>query len=303
MTVYADVVFLLNSCFDYLLLWLTSGIRKQRIKVWRLLLGAGFGGIYATLHLWQEFAPAYFLPMKLLVSMLMIYVSFGFHNLIQYLRTLGVFYVVCFLTGGAMIALHYILTGDHQVAGGILYTESPSGWGSPVSWLFLLLGFPTVWVYTRFSLGTLQERQQFEQFLTPIRIVTDGEELECTGLVDTGNQLKDPISRSPVLLVELNQLEPFLPESVVNMIKQRDWEEGWSEIPPEWMVKIRLVPYRAAGREQEMMIAYKPDKVEIWQENQWNNVGKVLIGIDVGRFSTDGTYQAIIHPSCLSAVS
>lgn len=303
MTVYADVVFLLNSCFDYLLLWLTSSIRKQRIKVWRLIVGATIGGIYATLHLWQEFTPAYFLPMKLLVSMFMIYLSFGFGNLISYLRTLGVFYVTCFLTGGAMIALHFIWTGDHQVAGGLLYTESPSGWGSPVSWLFLWIGFPLVWIYSRFSLGTLQERQQFEQFLTPLKITTDGQELECTGLVDTGNQLRDPLTRAPVLLLELDELRPFLPDTVVKMAYAKDWEQGWGELPPEWMVKIRLVPYRAAGSQQEVMIAYKPDQVEIWQENQWNNVGKVLIGIDVGRFSTDGTYQAIIHPSCLSAVS
>jgi stage II sporulation protein GA (sporulation sigma-E factor processing peptidase) len=69
------------------------------------------------------------------------------------------------------------------------------------------------------------------------------------------------------------------------------------------MVKIRIIPYRVAGSDHEMMIAFKPDAVEIWREDEWNNVGKVLIGIDVGRISSDGTYQAIIHPSCLSVVS
>jgi stage II sporulation protein GA (sporulation sigma-E factor processing peptidase) len=38
--------------------------------------------------------------------------------------------------------------------------------------------------------------------------------------------------------------------------------------------------------------------VEILQGNQWHKIKKILIGIDVGRLSSDGTYQAIIHPSC-----
>jgi stage II sporulation protein GA (sporulation sigma-E factor processing peptidase) len=105
------------------------------------------------------------------------------------------------------------------------------------------------------------------------------------------------------MMVELEQLSHKIPEQVIKMVEQKDWEQGWMMLPPEWMTKIRLIPYRAAGIDGEMMIAFKPDQVDVLIEENWNNVGKVLIGIDVGRLSSDGTYQAIIHPSCLSVVS
>jgi stage II sporulation protein GA (sporulation sigma-E factor processing peptidase) len=69
------------------------------------------------------------------------------------------------------------------------------------------------------------------------------------------------------------------------------------------LMKVRLIPFRAAKSKGDLMLAVKPDKIEIWKENEWNNIGKVLIGIDDGNLSSDGTYQAIIHPSCLSMIA
>jgi stage II sporulation protein GA (sporulation sigma-E factor processing peptidase) len=297
------VVFLLNGLFDFLLLWLTSIIRKQKINVWRLLIAAVIGGAYATLHLWPKFHLIYSLPAKLITSFIMIWVAFGFLHLFAFLRTLGVFYFVCFLTGGALIALHFFWTGEQQIAGGIFFTETAAGWGSPVSWGFTMISFPLIWIYAKLTFGSLEQQRRIASYLLPVRIQIKGEYLECTGLIDTGNQLRDPITRSPVMLVELKQLEEKIPIALIQMVKEKDWENGWGDLPPEWMVRVKLIPYRVAGSQTDMMITFKPDQVEIWQDDGWNNVGKVLIGIDVGSLSSDGTYQAIIHPSCISVVS
>jgi stage II sporulation protein GA (sporulation sigma-E factor processing peptidase) len=298
MVVYADMIFLLNGTIDFLLLWLTAGIRKQPAKVLRLLFAAGLGGAYSMLHLWPQFALAYFFPVKILISLVMVWMAYGFHHPLAYFRNLGVFYLVCFVAGGAMIAFHYVMTGDSQVAGGIFFTRTAEGWGSPVSWALILFGFPLVWLYTKFSLGSLKENQRVQQYLTQVRIHLAQHQQECTGLVDTGNQLRDPITRTPVMIVELEPLKEWFPEELKQMLLQHDWEEGWSRLPADWMRRIRVVPYRAAGKNNEMMIAIKPDYVEILQEEDWHKVEKILIGIDVGRLSSDGTYQAIIHPSC-----
>lgn len=300
MVIYADLIFLLNTYIDFLLLWLTSGIRKQQISMWRLIIAAMIGGLYSMLHLWPHFAITYSLPVKILVSMLMIWVAFGWGHFRSYIRNLGVFYLVCFIAGGALIALHYVVSGESQVAGGIFFTQTANGWGSPVSWGIIIVGFPLVWAYTRFSFRSLEERQRVNQYLVPMKIKLNGEEILCMGLIDTGNQLRDPITRAPVIMVEIQSLAAQLPRELIEMVMKKDWENGWLQLPADWMTKVRMIPYRPAGRDFEMMIVIKPDQVEIQHEDKWNNVQKVLIGIDVGRISSDGTYQAIIHPSCVS---
>ncbi|TCS94620.1 sigma-E processing peptidase SpoIIGA [Hazenella coriacea] len=300
MVIYADLIFLLNGYIDFLLLWLTSGIRKQQTSIWRLIAAAIIGGLYSMLHLWPHFAVAYFLPIKILVSMIMIWVAFGWNHFRSYIRNLGVFYLVCFIAGGALIALHYVVSGDSQVAGGIFFTQTANGWGSPVSWGMIIVGFPLVWAYTRFSFRSLEERRRINQYLAPVKIQLQGDEIVCTGLIDTGNQLRDPITRAPVMMVEIQSLASQLPNELIEMIMKKDWENGWLGLSTEWMKRVRIIPYRPAGRDFEMLIAIKPDQVAIQHEDQWNKVEKILIGIDVGRISSDGTYQAIIHPSCVS---
>ena len=301
--IYADLVCLLNGLIDYLLLWLTAGIRKQRIKHWRLGIAALIGGLYSTLYLWSEFLFLYTLIGKITLSLLMIWIAFGFHHPLTYFRNLRVFYLVCFLVGGGIMALHYALGDDVQVAGGMFLTYSNTGFGSPVSWLLVLLGFPLVWLYSKWSFRSLEERSTITDFLVPIRIHIAEHVTKCMGLIDTGNQLRDPITRSPVIMVEYAQLKPFLPESLREMITMKNWDQKLHQLPSEWLVRVQLIPFRVAKSQGDIMLALKPDQIEIWKENEWNKIGKVLIGIDDGNLSSDGTYQAILHPSCLSMIA
>lgn len=299
MVIYADVIFLLNGVIDFLLLWLTSGIRKQPTSFWRLVIASLVGGLYSILYLWPSYTWFYSLLAKLFISLIMVGIAFGFTRPVAFMRNLGVFYFTCFVCGGAMFALHYILVGQVPIEGGLFLTQTNQGVGSPVSWLMVLLGFPFVWLYTRSSFRSLQERADVHVFLTSLRIYIHDRRIECVGLVDTGNQLRDPFSHAPVVIVELSHLAPLLPDEVCQLVKQKNWEQKVTTLPLEWMVRIKPIPYRAAGNEQQMMVAIKPDCVEIKNEEQWHIVEPVVIGIDVGRLSSDGTYQAIIHPSCV----
>jgi stage II sporulation protein GA (sporulation sigma-E factor processing peptidase) len=47
------------------------------------------------------------------------------------------------------------------------------------------------------------------------------------------------------------------------------------------------------------MLAIKPDQVKVRFNEQWITTSKVLVGIDRGRLSSDGSYQAILHPALI----
>ncbi|MCS1350630.1 sigma-E processing peptidase SpoIIGA [Mechercharimyces sp. CAU 1602] len=298
MVIYADMVFLLNLCIDFLLLWLTAVIRRQPFRYGRGGIAALIGACYSVTYLWLGGAVSYTLPAKLLVSMGIVWIAFGYVSSAAFLRNLGVFYLISFVTGGGMFALHYIMTGGGQSAGGAFLTQS-AGWGSPVSWIFVLLAFPVMWYYTRISFRSLQEKSEINQFLTPIVIVMDGARIQCMGLVDTGNQLRDPMSRDPVVMVEWESVLPFIPESLQKIMKSDNWWDYIHQLPPEWTTRIRIVPYRSAGNDGKMLLALKPDHIEVKVGDQTHVTKKVLLGLQDHRLSSDGTYQAIIHPSCM----
>jgi stage II sporulation protein GA (sporulation sigma-E factor processing peptidase) len=300
MVVYADMVFLLNLCIDGLILWLTAAIRRQPTPYWRMATAAVIGATYAVWHLWQPFTLAYTFGGKLLVSVLMVGVAMGVKGPLHFLRNLGVFYLISFVTGGGMFALHYLLGAGLETGGGV-FTIDASGWGSPVSWVFVLAAFPLVWLYARVSFRSLQERQVLHDYLATVAITVAGKRLECVGLIDTGNQLRDPISRTPVMIVEVGPVSDALPRELIDLAKSRDWNSLGTALPPEWLTRVRLVPYRGAAGDGGMMLAFKPDRVDVHQKGTWVESERVLIGLDAGRLSSDGSYQAILHPSAMPA--
>ena len=64
----------------------------------------------------------------------------------------------------------------------------------------------------------------------------------------------------------------------------------------EWQNRLRLVPYRGVNKGTAFMLAIKPDRVEVTMDGTTYETTKVLIGLDGRALSSDGKYQAIIHP-------
>lgn len=296
MTVYADMIFLLNFCVDLLLLWLTMTIRKQRTPFWRLIVAALLGAVYAVMMLAPALPWFFTWTAKLLLSGLMIFIAFGFRSSPAFLRNWGVFYLVSFVVGGGMFALHYFLLEQQVIVNGILVTQA-GGMGTPISWTFIVVAFPIVWWYSRLTFRSLAERQVIEQYIVQVEVVIGKNSIRGSGLIDTGNQLRDPLTRVPVMMIEAHLITPILPQTVRSAISNEDITVGLVNLSPEWLPRVKLIPYRSVRKGTEFLLAIKPDKVRITQGKQMREVNNVLIGLDNGRLSQDGTYQMIVHPS------
>jgi stage II sporulation protein GA (sporulation sigma-E factor processing peptidase) len=119
-------------------------------------------------------------------------------------------------------------------------------------------------------------------------------------LIDTGNQLYDPLTRTPVMVMEASNWENELPPAWLKGIRDSQVDRliaGLDSEPFAWQDRLRLVPFRGINRGSQFMLAVKPDSVEINRDGQVYETSKVLIGLDGGKLAADGAYQAIIHPS------
>jgi len=295
--VYLDIIWALNLLFDSLLLYLTAIFLKRRIKLWRLLAG----GFIGSLIILFSFTPLNVYtghPLsKLFCSILMILAAFGYKRLTYFLKALMTLYVSTFLIGGAIMGAHFFVQYDDKLTLSVL-----KGFGDPISWLFVLIGFPIAWHFSRRNIeGMEMTKIQFEQIVS-VSLKIEGQCLEVKGLVDSGNQLYDPLSKQPVMFVSIKKHLEVLPE-IIKELATFDPEPilmGKQEIPDEWHHRIRIVPCRVVGQEHQFIIAIKPDQLLFEQQGKQYLYDKGLVSFTMQELSADDVFQCIVHPKMLT---
>jgi stage II sporulation protein GA (sporulation sigma-E factor processing peptidase) len=305
MAVYLDLIFLTNLLMDGALLQTTAWTRKVKVKFWRLLIASVIGASYVVFMFFPSMSVLYTFLMKALFSLTMVYIAFGFGSLQHFARNLGAFYLVNFAAAGSMFGIHYFLLSSNEVMNGILFTQSGgSGFVVQVSLVFVLITFFIgVWFY-KLMHRVKEEREQLTQYIAEIEVYLGEHEIACSGLVDTGNQLYDPLTRIPVMVMETKCFEKVLPASWMQRIADDSLQDILDSIGEDDFAgqeRLRLIPYRGIRKGSEFMVALKPDKVVIVHNAQRREVDKVYIGFKGNPLSSDGSYQAIVHPKLLEA--
>ncbi|MDR4996747.1 sigma-E processing peptidase SpoIIGA [Bacillus altitudinis] len=300
MVIYLDVIWLLNFCFDLLLLLLTAFILKRQVKKRRYMLGALIGSSIVLL-LFTPFTMVVSHPLgKLLFSVFIVLATFGFQRFRSFFQNLFAFYFVTFLMGGGMIGVHSFLQTNTVIQDGLLISQN-YGFGDPISWLFILTGFPAIWLFSKKRLGEVgtKKRQYDEQVLVELHI--HGETIRLKGLVDSGNQLYDPMTKTPVMIVQVDHLTAICGEPFIELMKQFHPVEVMQKIDDQFPLldRLRLVPYRAVGHDHGFLLCLKPDTVFIYSKTHMIQPARCFVGLSLSGLSADQKFQSIIHPDML----
>ncbi len=298
--IYLDVIWLLNFLFDSLLLLLTAIILKRKVIKWRILLAALVGSSIVLLMVspWQMFASHPIV--KLLFSIIIVFTAFGYKRFRFFIQGLLTFYFTTFMIGGGMIGIHYFFEYELDITNSVMVT-STTGFGHPISWIFVSIGFPLVWIFSRKQLEHLEfKKLQYDQIVNVEIHIDDEVEFKLKGLIDSGNQLYDPITRSPVMIVDTNKINDFLPESLLEQSKNPD-SLSFDETaePHKWENRVRLIPYRGVGQNHQFLMALKPDSIKIDYKDEIIIVKKALVALNHTTLSSEDEYDCIIHPKML----
>ncbi|MCS7459272.1 sigma-E processing peptidase SpoIIGA [Paenibacillus doosanensis] len=305
MIVYIDIIFLVNLLIDAALLLVTAKSRRLSFRWWRLLLSACIGAAYVVFLFFPPLSFLYTFAVKFILSLIMLLTAFGYGGVQHFWRNVGAFYIINFVAAGAVVGVHYFWMSSGEVINGILFTQSGGvEHRLQIGLLFLaaVLCF-AFWLY-RHVQQTAKKKEEMTAFFAQVDVHIDQFESSCTGLIDTGNQLYDPLTKTPVMVMELSQWGEKIPEAWRKRIERAEVDQivtaiGTDEF--EWQDRLRLVPYRGVNRSTQFMLAIKPDRVVITHNNRRIEAMKVLIGLDGGKLSADNAYQAIIHPHLLES--
>ncbi|WP_239421963.1 sigma-E processing peptidase SpoIIGA [Bacillus sp. CGMCC 1.16541] len=296
--VYLDIIWLLNFSLDAILLMLCGTILKRSFKWWRLCLGAFIGSLIVV-FMFTPFAAIMLHPfVKILFSVCMVLVTFGYKRLRFFLENAFTFYFATFVVGGGLMGVHFLFEDQFLVFEGSVMSQTTS-FGDPVSWLFVLVGFPVLAYFSKHRVEDLRMKKITFDQLVKVEIVMNKEVVALTGLIDSGNQLVDPLTKTPVLIITAESVKDILPNSVMEMSKDVQSFSHTQEIDVEWYAKVRFVPYRSVGHANQLLLAIKPDYVRIEYQNENLHIKKALIGISHTQLSVENQYQCIVHPKVM----
>ncbi|WP_019242395.1 MULTISPECIES: sigma-E processing peptidase SpoIIGA [Bacillus] len=296
MVAYLDLIVLLNGCFDCLLLYWTSILLKRKVTYKRIFLG----GLLGSLLIVFSFSPYYYLGnsviVKILCSLLMVWIVFGYVRLKLFLKSVLTFYMITFLSGGILIGIHFLFAYKFIAEDtGFFYTTK--SYGDPVSWLFVMIGFPLAWIYSKKVFSDMEMDQVLHKEIVDVMIKIKDHTISCKGLIDTGNALYEPITNIPVMIFSISNFLKEIPEDVVKLVIDSASEEFLSShLYCSWGERLRVIPYKVVGNEQQLMVAFRPDWIQIVQGNQKGLVEKGLVGLTLQTLSHDGQYHCIVHP-------
>lgn len=256
--IYADILLAINLAVDYLVLFGTArlaGIRFARIKG---LLAAGTGAAYSLVILF-DFSGAVFALTKFAVSVMMIFISFGKRKIKDFLRILIIFYICGFLFSGFMMLINSIVNEKtFFVKGGIVYFE--------FSAIGIVLSGTAAFLVTEIFRRLFGNGRSNETAIA--KVFFEGKYAVLKVLTDTGNNLSDPFSGTPVSVVSPESLEKILPEKLLSAVRRKDLstEFGFRYIPCRTISGSVLIP------------AIKPEKVVIESSGSFFAAEEILIG-------------------------
>lgn len=292
---YLDIIWLDNLLMNYLMLWTVWKVSRNISHAWRLWASACIGAVYAVLLVLPAFSMLSAFPLKIALSVAMLFAGYRICNVKDFLKLSGLFYGVTFLFGGAAFGLYYF-TGTVEPRNGVFYIKDFPVRIILISALLVIMLYRWLWPLLRYKLDHLRLIYKVE--------VTFGDSCICLdAFLDTGNELCDPINNSPVMIAEFEQIRDVLPAEVQNiyvMSLENNFEAVTRIMAKSgWINRFRMVPYRTVGGSGGLMMAFRPDGVRILIDGTWQAVRDVIIAIRNQRLSENNEYHALIQPQII----
>ncbi len=213
MTVYADILILVNFIVDYFLLLLTAKFLQKKSRFWRILLSAMVGGFFSL----YIFLPQSNFFAEIIVHILMCaalsLIAFGFENLKTFLRYVAVLFCVNFAYSGAMIAIWLIFKPRGMVINNsVVYFD--------ISPLFLIL-FSIAGYFLVLLLRKTLKKSFSQSTYCEVTVFCADKSLTLSGIADTGNSLKDVFGLSQIFITEESVIDVLLGEEAQNPARFR----------------------------------------------------------------------------------
>ncbi len=287
MTIYIDIVLMENLMMNSIILLATGIILKEKIKKVRLFLASLLGAIYSVVSYMAILKIYTSIGLKIILSIVMIYIAFNPQNIKKMWKSLLIFYLTSFVFGGAAFALIYIVKPQEILMKNGLFLGT-----YPLK--TMLLGAIIAFIILVTAFTVVKTRITKKDMFCEVSFTLEGTNIETTAMIDTGNLLKEPITNTPVIVVEHTLLYKCMPKEILNHLDELlggDFSNIPEEIKEKYISRLKFIPFSSLGKQNGMLIGIKAESIKINNKEPKENI---IIGIYNKSLTKRGEYRALI---------
>ena len=289
-TIYLDIIFFENLIMNSIILYAASIILKLKPKFFRILISSAIGSIYSIILYITEMKIYSSIISKIILSIIMTYVAFNPQNVKKMWKQILIFYLTSFVFGGVALYLIYFLKPQDILMKNGMYVGE-------YALKVIMLGGIVAFVVIKISLKIIKTKINPKDMYCKIKIKLNEKEIETTAMVDTGNLVKEPITNTPVIIVESSLLYEILPKEILNNLEgvlSGDLSNIPQEVQDEYISKMRCIPFKSLGKENGMLLGIKSDEIEVLKEDENKIIKNAIIGIYDKSLTKRGEYRALV---------
>lgn len=261
MIVNLDILIIENTIVNYFLLYITSQTIRIRVKFKRVLLPAALGGIYVITMILPKLNVFTRLPFKMLAAAIMIVLLVRNKSIIFNLKALSIYIFYSMMLAGICFFIEISKSTNSEFSSIIIN----------YSYKKLLLAIIVVYLLINRLVVYVRDRQDLNNLIFKVEIVDKNIKRTVTAFLDTGNELREPATNLPVMIVE---------KSCMELLQLKDSEKLY-------------IPYSVINGTSGNMLGFKPDHIVIYN-GKGKETREVVIAFCEDKLNKYNDYNALL---------
>ncbi|MBQ8086195.1 MAG: sigma-E processing peptidase SpoIIGA [Lachnospiraceae bacterium] len=254
-TVYFDLIFIINFLVDFYVLFITGKIIRQKVDIVKIGLGALFGAL--------AFLPLIFFP-KLLMGTSGIFITVGI--------SMGTVAIALGKTGG-FIKKWFLSTTIMFLLGGTIQCIKLSFGIIHITFYKWMILFFSCACIVNVLIGHLLSERERGQYIYKINVHNKDKEIEEYVFMDSGNRLWDTVYGKPVLILSKETIGEIVSKEESSFI-EKYYENGKLDYSDPVFLKsykgihFHEISYHSVGKVSGKILCILVDSVEVTESKK-----------------------------------
>ncbi|MBZ9635554.1 sigma-E processing peptidase SpoIIGA [Clostridium sp. FP1] len=268
MIVYVDVLILVNFIVNLFILHVTVQTLRKRVNLMWMCLSSFVGSLYVLTVVYPKLKYLSYIPFKILIVIGMILIVFREKNILFIIKACIIFILYSILLAGMCLFIQ--ISNSKEMSFNIIIINFP--------YEKLLLSVMIIYMLIYRIVIFIGDRKKILTLIYTVDIISKSHKKTIVAFLDTGNELREPATNLPVLIVERNMLNDVILE------KNNTY----------------YIPYTVLNGTRGSLVGFKPEYINIHIDKKTIETKDVIIAFCEDKLSKDNYYNALMSRGILN---